>query len=120
MGQIWRKEIEGREYSLVARSWSNSRAWGHECALFAGGYEEEHYRIRYYNRTWECYCSQSVIKGCLGKYVEGMEKRAEDIFRDKFNVKRFTKKVRESFSEWFKGLDMYPIYKGLKEWYEEL
>ena len=120
MGQIWRKQIEGREFTLVARSWSNSRAWGHECQLYLNGSEEESYRIRYYNRTWECYCYQSVIKSCLDKYIGKLEAWWEARFREEFNVKRMTKHLRETLGEWMKDKAEYTTIVGLKAWYDEL
>lgn len=114
------KEINGRKYHLVAKSWRNSRGWGHECDLYIDGDLYNTVRIRYYNRTWEAYPYQSVMIKCLESYRNELLDRQDDRFREKFNVKRMTKKLRESYKAWLGEQYIMPVIKGLENWIEEL
>ena len=114
------KEINGRKYHLVARSWSTSRAWGHDAELYVDGDVVHTSRARYYNRTWECYQYQTVMINCLYEYREELLNRYEYIFRDKFNVKRMTKHLRETFEAWLKEHPIWETIKGLESWEDEL
>lgn len=114
------KEIDGRKYHLVAKSWSNSRGWGHECDLFIDGDICNAVKIRYYNRTWEEYTFQSVMIKCLESYRNELLDRQECRFREKFCVKRMTKKLRETYKAWLGEQNIMPVVEGLENWIKEL
>ena len=114
------KEVNGIKFHLVARSWSTSRAWGHIADLYRNGELVNTVKCRYYNRTWECYQYQSVIKSCLYSYIEEEKKWELERFKRLFNVKRMTKHLRETFGAWLEKEPIFPVIKGLETWQEEL
>ena len=72
-------KIECKTYSR-AGSWSTvpgslpswvapkrAGSWGHSATLYIDGVEKSHTHIRYYNRTWESYEFESVLKALLEK-----------------------------------------------------
>lgn len=48
-------------------------SWGHK-GSFRIGLETINTRIRYYNRTWECYTYQSLLFHMLDKYEKYLKK----------------------------------------------
>lgn len=117
---IKEKEIGGRKYLLVPRSWSTSRAWGHDCDLYENGDRVHSARCRYYNRTWERYEYQSVMQVCLDEYIESERNWQERRYREIKGVSRMTAKKRAEFEKWLAEQSIWPILKGLQDWYEEL
>ena len=47
--------------------YSRAGSWGHSATLYIDGVEKSHTHIRYYNRTWESYEFESVLKALLEK-----------------------------------------------------
>ena len=66
MGTFEKYNFEGLEF--LCRGWDTSRAWGHEVYVIDGAIEVAHYKVRYYNRTWEAYRYQSAMYGALDEY----------------------------------------------------
>lgn len=115
------RKIGKDKFYLVARSWSNSRAWGHECDLYWGtDCIVQSSRIRYYNRTWERWQYQSVMISCLEDYIQKKTEWHENYFKDKNNIKRMTKEKRAEFEKWFKEQRACAVLNSLKRWKKEL
>ena len=115
------RKIGKNKFYLVARSWSNSRGWGHECELYWGAdCIVQTSRIRYYNRTWECWQYQSVMLQCLEDYIEKKIEWNLNYWKEGNGVKRMTKDKRAEFDKWFKEQGAYPIVKGLEKWKKKL
>lgn len=66
MAKFEKYNFEGLDF--MCRGWDTSRAWGHEVFVIDGAFEVAHYRVRYYNRTWEAYRFQSAMYGALDEY----------------------------------------------------
>lgn len=62
--------INGKEFILYCHTWETSRAWGHICELQMNGWHLATARARYYNRTWESYKYQSVMKSAVQQAIE--------------------------------------------------
>lgn len=114
---LYKRVINGNEYILVNESWSNSRAWGHRTTLFKNGVELAENKVRYYNRTWECYQYQTCMKGCVYQLIEKRADVLKETFKEKNNIQRLSSKTKEAYLE-FRDEDSE--YKELKELYESL
>ena len=59
------------EFKIVAYSYETPSSWGHKAELIRNNdHTLNEYKITYYNRTWEKYQYQSVIKGVLSTYMQ--------------------------------------------------
>ena len=92
---IYNKEINGVKFTLVCESWSNRNSWGHEVTLYKNDYAKiGRAKIRYYNRTWECYQYQSAIKSVIYDAIEAIKAAAKVVFKEMHHYKGLTKKTR--------------------------
>ena len=114
---LYKRVINDNEYILVNESWSNSRAWGHRTILFRNGVELAENKVRYYNRTWECYQYQTCMKGCVRQLIDERAERLKERFKDTNNIQRFSSKTKGLYLE-FRDSDSE--YNELKELYESL
>lgn len=107
----------GNEYEFINETWETYQAWGHKTTLFINGRNYAINKIRYYNRTWECYQYQTCMCGCLYQLIEDMENNFIDEFKTKNNIKRLTSEKKEiAMNE----LAENEKYKELKAVYGEL
>lgn len=111
---IYNKEINGVKFTLVCESWQTKTAWGHKVSL----YRNESFfvgsaKIRYYNRTWEKYQYQSVIKSVIYNAIEEIKAAAKKAFLALHNYKVMTKKRAAAFLEYLKEDNEYNIYNEL-------
>ena len=65
--------------SILCEVYSNSRNWGHRARLFKNGQEVKKVTITYYNRTWESFQFESVIK----KLVDKLDDLSYEDIKDK-------------------------------------
>lgn len=118
---IKERKIGKDKFYLVARSWSNSRGWGHECDLYWGAdCIVQHSRIKYYNRTWERWQYQSVMIQCLEDYIQKKTEWHMNYYKDKNNIKRMTVQKRAEFEKWFEEQGACAVLKSLECWKKEL
>lgn len=89
------KIFEYKDYKIVAESWETYNSWGHKATLFKDDYELTHSRIRYLNRTWECYQYQSVILDAIYEAMKRRQTRLVDDYKSQANVMRMTKRRKE-------------------------
>lgn len=100
--KILYNEVNGNKYTFVCEYWETSRAWGHKVTMFKNLYEWNNHKIRYYNRTWECYPYQSCILGVIRKTIQEEQEKAINNYKYANNVKRLTKEQKE---EIYKGVE---------------
>ena len=62
----------GDGYSVVCTSESSSTGFRHRAVLCRNGYSITKTTIPYYNRTWECYEFESILKKLVGGYFDGL------------------------------------------------
>ena len=115
--KLVKKNIRGTEYTFVNRTWSNSSGWGHETTLFKNNGEMNSRKVRYYNRTWECYEYQSCMQSCVYELIDRKEEYLKDKFKEQKNITRLTKKYEEEFENYKNDNEELQI---LKELYKSL
>lgn len=89
------KIFEYKNYKIVAESWETYKSWGHKATLFKGDNELTNSRVRYLNRTWECYQYQSVILDAIYEAIKRRQTRLVDDYKTYNNVVRMTKRRKE-------------------------
>lgn len=117
--EILKKEINGVEYEFVNSSRGNRSGFVHETKLFKDGRLLAENKCQYYNRTWECYRYQSVMKGLIYRLINSCEEKFKNEWKDSHNVKRLTEAKKQAMQE---DLENNPPkeYVELKELYSML
>lgn len=111
---IYNKEINGVKFTFVCESWRTRNSWGHEVTLYKNDtFEVGRAKIRYYNRTWECYQYQNAIKSVIYNAIEEIKAAAKKAFLTLHNYKVMTKKRSAAFLEFLKQDNAYNIYNDL-------
>ena len=84
---------DGAKFEIVCDSWSTRNAWGHSCKVYAGDAYAPSGRakVRYYNRTWEAYQYQSVMKQAVHEMMGQRRAQLVDVWKIDNGRKRATK-----------------------------
>lgn len=120
MSSIVKKEINGHEYMFVNTSRGNRSGFVHETELFKDGiYRIGTNKCQYYNRTWECYTYQSVMKGLVYDLMREVKEAWEHNWKNEHEVKRLTATKKELMEKEF--VENTPEkYVEFKQLYETL
>lgn len=107
------------ELSIVAYSYETRNSWGHKATLLHNDtHELNRYKITYYNRTWECYRYQSVIKSVLSDYLDYLLNEYINDYKAQSNIKRLKKSIRDELVKQCKESNEF--YQKLNTFYGEL
>lgn len=109
--------INNNEYLFTNEFASNRMGFRHITRLFKNDYEIGKYSCQYYNRTWESYDYQSVMRGCINDIIDKALKLFISEYKEKNNVTRLTKEKRELVEKNFYNNE---DIKELKQVYDEL
>ena len=111
---IYNKEINGVKFTLVCESWCTRYSWGHEVTLYKNDYAKiGRAKIRYYNRTWECYQYQSAIQRVIYDAIQQIKAAAKETFKTLHHYQVLTKKRAAEFAEYLARDPEYTIYNEL-------
>ena len=111
---IYNKEINGVKFTLLCESWRNRNSWGHEVTLYKNDYYKiGRAKIRYYNRTWECYQYQSAIHFVISQAINDIKAAAKKAFLTLHNYKVMTKKRAAEFAKYLANDPEFAIYNEL-------
>ncbi len=111
---IYNKVINGVKFTFVCESWKTRNSWGHEVSLYKNDtFKIAQVKIRYYNRTWECYQYQSAIKNVILNAAEKRKSSCKKDFFSIYNYKVMTKKRAAAFLEYLEEDNTYNMYKEL-------
>ena len=106
------------EFKIVAYSYETSSSWGHKAELIRNNnYTLNTYKITYYNRTWERYEYQSVIKSVLNDYINYLIKDYINDYKTQNSITRLKSQQREELTRQAK---LTPLVEKLETFYEEL
>ena len=106
------------EFKIVAYSYETRNSWGHKAELIRNNdHTLNEYKIRYYNRTWEKYEYQSVIKSVLNDYIDYLIKDYINDYKTQNNITRLTSQQRE---ELIRQAKQTPLVEKLETFYKEL
>lgn len=111
--------INGSEYIFINRFRGNRSGFVHETDLIRNGWTFGTHKIQYYNRTWERYEYQSVMKGCVHKLMESEKEDYIQHWKAAHGCKRLTAEKRKAMEEDFEN-NTPVLYAELKELYSML
>lgn len=68
-----------RPYQFVCEYYETRNSWGHKGKVLYNNNDciGITHRIRYYNRTWECYTYQSLLLDMVNKVIKRIKKDME-------------------------------------------
>ncbi len=90
-----RKVLNGK-YQFVNNWRGNRSGFVHETTFFnENGYEVGSTKCQYYNRTWECYTYQTVMKRLISELIEQMQNRAIQQYKYTNNKKRLLQATKD-------------------------
>lgn len=110
-------EYNGIVYELVCDSRNTRNGFAHDCTLFIDGREAGKGTCHYYNRTWECYRFQTVMKHTLSAVIANLKKDYLFAYKTMNGYKRMTAKRQREFENEFDTV--YPVV-NLREVYKQL
>ena len=113
---ITKKVINNNEYEFVNRSRSNRSGFVHETALYLNSVLIGENKIQYYNRTWECYQYQSVMKGIVRILMDEEFEIFKADYKQRNNIKRLTKAKEEAMMQDL-AENKSPLYADLQKLY---
>lgn len=116
---VTRKNINGNEYMFINSFRGNRSGFVHETELYKNDRLIGRNKCQYYNRTWECYTYQSVMKGCVRDLMDEFMENFKTNWKDTHEVKRLTEAKRKAMEEDFES-HMPVYYAELKELYSML
>ena len=108
--------INGNEYMFFNDSYGNRSGFVHKTALHLNDRLIGENKIQYYNRTWECYTYQSVMKRVVRALLEEEFNIFKEGWKLSHNVKRLTK-AKESEMMQDLAENKPAIYADLQELY---
>lgn len=96
--------VNGNRYTFTNEFKSNRQGFKHLTTVFWNGRELGDYSKQYYNRTWESYEYQSVMRGCINNLIEKHYNNFIDVYKGKYNINRLIKAKREDADREFNEL----------------
>ena len=96
--QIITRKIDAvKEFRFVCESLPTRSGFKHVATLFENGdiYPTESATCYYYNRTWECWCYQTVCREVVHKIIGFYQARAVERYKEKNNLKRISAEKRK-------------------------
>lgn len=115
--EIKKVNVGENEYAFINETWSRSGAWGHRSVLMINGTPMKEHKVRYYNRTWECYDYQTCMRQTVMELIN--EKQDSYIYDYKLSnsISRFKKgekdKVIELFNDEKSTKELMEVYSSL-------
>lgn len=116
---IMRKNINGNEYIFYNSFRGNRSGFVHESELIRNMEVIGRNKVQYYNRTWERYTYQTVMKGLVRNIMDRTLEEYKIAWKNAYNVKRMTKQKHEAMMEDFRA-NTTEAYAELEELYNML
>ena len=113
--EIREKTIDGSKWQLVNETWETSNAWGHRTTIIRDGVTYLTHKVRYYNRTWECYTYETCMRGAVEEVKDSELNRYIDNYKYNNGITRFKKSGKEQVINAFKETQIYYELETLKE-----
>lgn len=92
---IVRQDVNGNEYMFINSSRGNRSGFVHETELQRNGMVLGENKIQYYNRTWERYTYESVMKGLVRELMNECFEAYKTAWKNEHEVKRLTEEKRK-------------------------
>lgn len=109
--------VNGHNVKFVCNTWETRYSWGHQADLYIDDEKINTSKCTYYNRTWESYQYQSIMKNCLYEYMQNVKDAFIYAFKSGHNIKRLCGAKKD---ECMNLLNDFEHYKMLKSIYTSL
>lgn len=116
---ITKKTINNNEYMFINHSYDNRSGFVHKTELYQNDRLIGEYKIQYYNRTWECYQFQSVMRGVVNTILGEEFETFKTMYKRQHDIKRLTKAKHEAMMQDFE-INKPALYDDLQELYKTL
>lgn len=93
-----RESFNFNDFSVYAYTYENSHSWGHIATLFYKGRELATNKIRYYNRTWECYTYQTIILSLIRQAIEDRQTIIFNNYKYEHNLSRLKQSIKDDLT----------------------
>ena len=104
MSRITKHTIGNTDYTFFNETWERGNAWGVEIADV---------KTQYFNRTWESYCYQSVMRMAVEVALDELVQKAIIEYKAEHNIKRMVASRRNEVLKAFENHDLRKLYKML-------
>ena len=109
--------VNGNVYQFINDSRNTRSGFAHDTTLFKNGEEIGRATAIYYNRTWEYYRYQTVMKKCIGAIINEKEEDYISTYKANNGIKRLTAEKRgQTMQEFYEQ----SYIKELLDVYEQL
>ena len=113
--EIRKIKANGTEYEFINESrWTRS-GFAHDTRLFKNGCFVAEHSCYYYNRTWECYRFQTVMRCAVNELIEQKKENLKRIFKENNGYKKLTAKRAEELEKIFEKDKTLKEYDAVKE-----
>lgn len=107
--------INENEITFVNLSRSTRNGFAHDSELFINGVNRGKNTCHYYNRTWESYRYQSVMRGLVFKLIDERKNRLKDDYKYSNGIKRLTAKHLEQVDDIIKADGHIQLLQAIKD-----
>lgn len=89
------KKIDGNTFVFVNESKGNRAGFYHRTRLYMNDNLIADRKAQYYNRTWESYAFQSVMKWAVSDVIESRKNELISDYKSERGLKRLSKDIKE-------------------------
>ena len=116
---IIKHTVNGNEYKFINSVRGNRSGFVHETQLFKNDEFIGENKVQYYNRTWEVYQYQTVMKGAIRILQDAEFETFKNSWKYQHNVKRLTESKKVEMMQEFTDRKT-ALYADLQELYMRL
>ena len=107
------KIINGNEYIFINSCRGNRSGFVHESELLKNNWTIGHNKCQYYNRTWEVYTYQTVMKGLVYNLMENFKESFKESWKKSHGIKRLVESKKKLMIEELENNSEYAELKAL-------
>lgn len=111
--------LNNNEYLFINLFRGNRSGFVHESELYRNNRLIGKNKVQYYNRTWEVYRYQTVMKGIVSTLMEDCKEDYKSTWKNEHGIKRLTEAKRKVMEEDFEK-NPPELYAELSELYQKL
>lgn len=112
-------KVKGINFKFVCESWSNSKGWGHRVVLFENDREINEAKIKYYNRTWECYTYQSCMQKAVRELLDDRKLNVIDNYKYVKGISRLSQDKKDEIANADERVNIYRLLAEKLEGYQK-
>lgn len=99
--------VLGKEYLFVNEYFRNRSGFVHRSVLLVNNCEYSSHKVQYYNRTWESYRYQTVMKGLVCNLIDNERDCYLRMIKSRNGWTRFPKGKKTEYQKLFESSERY-------------